>query len=144
MAYSDPNCLQQSACQRLTRYAVCYKIMPLGWSPSPDKLSFVGTAKDIQDGFLHTCINPTQLESVLAKHFPYDSQVVILVINLAHFPLFRLKMESVTSSGERYLHIYGGLDNVRIEAVYEQTRRPSDGKFDCSFFKSQTFPELEE
>ena len=76
------------------------------WQKAKRSGTYVGSEKDIKDGYIHFS-EEDQVEETLKKYFPNKENLVLLRVNA--FKLEHLLWEQA-SNGDMYPHLYSNLD----------------------------------
>ena len=93
-------------------YKICTKVE---WIKAKKEGKFIGTKKDIEDGFIHFS-NKDQIEKTLNKYFLNQKNLVLLKIEA-------LKLDNLiyeqASDGNMFPHLYSHLDISHVCNDYD-------------------------
>jgi uncharacterized protein (DUF952 family) len=93
-------------------YKICNK---LEWSNIKKKKKFVGTKKDLLDGFIHLS-EKKQIKSTLIKHFKNKKNLILLKINTSR--LKNLIWEK-SQDGFIFPHLYSSISLNDVNSSYK-------------------------
>jgi len=93
-------------------YKICKK---LEWSNIIKKKKFIGTKKDLLDGFIHLS-EKKQIKSTLIKHFTNKKNLVLLKINTSN--LKNLVWEK-SQGGITFPHLYSWMNLNDVNSSYK-------------------------
>ena len=85
------------------------------WQKAKQKGTYGGSAKDIEDGYIHFS-EEDQVSETLKKYYPNKENLVLLKVNA--FNLEHLLWEQA-SNGDMYPHLYAPLDIKNVENEFE-------------------------
>ncbi len=107
--------------------ATIYKICPASaWHEAERSGVYRGSADDVRDGFIHFS-TARQVAGTAAKHFAGQTGLFLVAVD-ADALGDALKWEP-SRGGELFPHLYGELDLVSVQDVFELRAR-SDGSHD--------------
>ena len=95
-------------------YKICTKSE---WSEIKDKDQYLGTKKDLEDGYIHFS-SEEQVEGTLKKF--YSNQKDLLLLKVDVFKLEHLLWEQA-SDGNMFPHLYSALDISNVVDEFEIT-----------------------
>ena len=95
-----------------------YKICKISeWTRAKKQGKFIGTKKDIEDGFIHFS-GEDQVKETLEKHYSKQKNLVLLKVET--LKLDHLIWEQA-SDGNMFPHLYSSLDLANVVDEYEIT-----------------------
>ena len=98
-----------------------YKILrEQEWQEFQTQGSFVGSAHDKRDGFIHLS-EESQLKTTLKKHFKDEVPLYIVKFPTDCFPQGDLKWEK-SSSGETFPHLYNSALNLKDAEDHQKVK----------------------
>ena len=93
-----------------------YKICKISeWTRAKKQGKFIGTKKDIEDGFIHFS-KKKQVKSTLKKYFVNNNNLILLKVNT--IKLDKLIYEKSTDEN-LFPHLYSHLSIKHVERVYK-------------------------
>jgi len=93
-----------------------YKICKISeWDSVQKKKKFIGTKKDLADGFIHFS-NKSQIKSTLKKYFLNKNNLILLKIDTSK--LNNLIFEK-SATGDCFPHLYSDLNLNHVKKTYK-------------------------
>lgn len=103
-----------------------YKIFrPFEWDSFQASGSFLGSADDLRDGFIHLCTRG-QMQGVLERYFSNEDTVVISTILFGQAAALNLKWEK-GKDGAYYPHYYSNLQSEHVHSHVPAYQEGSGG-----------------